>query len=200
MRTYEAIHFQGTPDWSCVPVAQIDNYLWSDVRSIVPTAQLAWNEDGLYVRMEAKEADILCRFDGILDPVHRDSCLEFFFCPESEGDRYFNFEVNPNASFYVGYGRTSPARCRLYRTDWKNILDAKPFRTETGWGIAYHIPADVIRWFVPDFQLKAGMTIRGNFFKCGDDTAQEHYMSWNSVDVPNPNFHLPEFFGNIILK
>ena len=48
--------------------------------------------------------------------------------------------------------------------------------------------------------LEAGMTIRGNFFKCGDDTAQEHYMSWNAVDVPHPNFHLPDYFGRITLK
>lgn len=200
MRTYEALKIQGTPDWDKLPVAPIDNYLWSDVRSIVPSAQLGWDESGLYVRLQAVEPEILCRFDGDLDPVCQDSCLEFFFCPEGEGDLYFNFEVNPNGSFYVGYGRTSPARCRLYRKNWKQLLQAEPFRTENGWGITYKVPVEIIRWYVPDFKLEAGMTIRGNFFKCGDDTAQEHYMSWNAVDVPHPNFHLPDYFGRITLK
>ena len=199
MHTYEAVRIQGAPQWEQIPVAPLENYLWSDVRSIQVQAQMAWDPEALYVRLEAVEPEILCRFDGHLDEVCRDSCLEFFFCP-ADGDRYFNFEANPNGSLYVGYGKPGSQRARLYRTNWRELFQVAPYRTDDGWGISLRIPVSFVDWFVPGFHLEQGMTLRGNFFKCGDDTAQEHYMSWNKVDVPHPNFHLPEFFGNIVLK
>ena len=107
MKTYEVKRISGQPDWESIPVAQIDQYLWSDVRSIIPSAQLAWDEDALYVRLQAIEPHILARFTGTLDEVCKDSCLEFFFCPQ-EGERYFNFEVNPNGSVCAIEGITSP--------------------------------------------------------------------------------------------
>jgi len=36
---------------------------------------------------------------------------------------------------------------------------------------------------------------KANFFKCGDDTQQPHFLSWQPIDTPRPDFHRPEFFG-----
>ena len=33
--------------------------------------------------------------------------------------------------------------------------------------------------------------------KCGDDTAVPHFLSWNPIGAPRPNFHTPEYFGEI---
>lgn len=198
MKTYEVTRVNGCPDWESIPVAPIDQYLWSDVRSIIPSAQAAWDEEALYVRLQAVEPHILARFTGALDEVCKDSCLEFFFCPIA-GDRYFNFEGNPNGAMYVGYGRPGENRCRLYRENFREILQVKPFAIPGGWGLELRIPVSFVGMFVPDFRLYSGLTLRGNFFKCGDETKQEHYMSWNPVEVPHPNFHLPEFFGELRL-
>lgn len=199
MRNYEVTRVKGPLNWDAVPAAPIDNYLWSDVRSIIPSAQMAWDEDALYVRLQAIEPHILARFTGTLDEVCLDSCLEFFFCP-MEGDRYFNFEINPNASIYVGYGRPGSARFRLHCDNFKEILQVCPFDIPGGWGIALRIPVSFIQIFVPDFQLFSGLKLRANFYKCGDETQQEHYMSWNPVEVAYPCFHLPEYFGEITLQ
>jgi hypothetical protein len=43
-------------------------------------------------------------------------------------------------------------------------------------------------------------TIRANFYKCGDLTAHPHFLSWNPIDLPKPDFHRPEFFGTLTLK
>ncbi len=40
-------------------------------------------------------------------------------------------------------------------------------------------------------------SLRANFYKCADLSAHPHFLSWNKVDVPTPNFHLPEFFGTL---
>ena len=39
--------------------------------------------------------------------------------------------------------------------------------------------------------------LKGNFYKCGDKCAQPHFLSWAPIDLPEPNFHCPEFFGEI---
>lgn len=200
MNQYSIIHTAGKPDWSQVPAAAISNRLWSNVDGITPSAQVTWDEDALYVRLQTSEENILRRFTGDMDMVCEDSCLEFFFCPEATGDRYLNFEVNPNGSLYLGFGRPGNDRCRLYRKDFRKLLSITPFEINGGWGVEMRIPVSFVQIFAPEFSLHSGLTLRGNFFKCGDDTAAPHYMAWNPVDVPNPNFHLPQFFGELLLK
>ena len=151
------------------------------------------------MRLQATEEHILRRFTGDMDEVCKDSCLEFFFCPKAD-DRYFNFEANPNGSMYVGYGLPGADRCRLYKSNWKELLQVEPFETADGWGIQLRIPVSFIRIFVSDFALYSGLSLKANFFKCGDETVEPHYMAWNPVDLPAPNFHRPDFFGTITLK
>lgn len=200
MKIYEVMHTNGRPDWNLIPAVSLDRHLWSDVRSIVPQAQAAWDEEGLYVRLAVTEPDILQRFTGPLDPVCQDSCLEFFFCPQPDGDRYFNFEVNPNGALYVGYGKPGGNRCRLYRENLGEILQVTPFSQPGGWGVELKIPVSFVRIFVPEFSLLSGSILRANFYKCGDETVQPHFIAWNPVDLPNPCFHCPEFFGQLHLK
>lgn len=200
MKTYEVTRCNGKPDWNTIPTAPIDTYLWSDVRTIFPSAQAAWDPDALYVRLQAVEPHIRREFTGDLDPVCQDSCLEFFFCPKNGDDRYFNLEVNPNGSMYVGFGLEGNDRCRLSDMDFKKRFQVTPFAIPGGWGIEMRIPVSFIQIFSPDFQLFSGLSLRANFFKCGDRTEKEHYMSWNPVEVSNPNFHLPRFFGEIKLQ
>ncbi|MDR1556412.1 MAG: hypothetical protein LBS88_05185, partial [Tannerellaceae bacterium] len=33
--------------------------------------------------------------------------------------------------------------------------------------------------------------------KCADDTDTPHYLSWNPIAVSAPDFHRPDFFGEI---
>jgi len=39
--------------------------------------------------------------------------------------------------------------------------------------------------------------ILANFHKCADDTNAPHFLSWNPIDTPAPDFHRPEFFGEL---
>ena len=36
-----------------------------------------------------------------------------------------------------------------------------------------------------------------NFYKCGDALPQPHFLSWQRVVADNPDFHLPEYFGQM---
>ena len=48
-----------------------------------------------------------------------------------------------------------------------------------------------------DVKPLKGRTIKGNFYKCGDDMPKAHYLSWNKIGTEKPNFHVPAYFGNI---
>jgi hypothetical protein len=41
----------------------------------------------------------------------------------------------------------------------------------------------------------SGKKIKANFYKCGDKTEEPHYLSWSPIDTPEPDFHVPSFFG-----
>lgn len=200
MKTYDVTHISGTLDWSAIPSVALEQHLWSAEHSIRPAAQLAWAEDGLYLRMQVQEDKIHSRYTGFADPVCEDSCLEFFFCPEEGSSRYFNFELNPNGAMYVGFGYPNGQRCRLYRTDWQSLLQWEPLTVPGGWGAQLRIPAAFVRIFVPGFTLESGCVLRGNFYKCGDQTENPHFIAWNPVENPTPCFHMPQYFGALHLK
>ena len=65
------------------------------------------------------------------------------------------------------------------------------------WTVELQIPLKLIfRDKEPVFPQK----LRANFYKCADKTKKPHFLSWRPIDLPNPNFHCPEFFGEIELK
>ena len=82
--------------------------------------------------------------------------------------------------------------------DGAKTLHAASERTPSGWDVTYELPFQLLRLFFPDFAPSG--TIRGNFYKCGDLTVQEHYLAWNRVDAERPDFHLPKYFGALIFS
>jgi hypothetical protein len=38
-----------------------------------------------------------------------------------------------------------------------------------------------------------------NLYKCGDKCDTPHFLSWSPIGLPQPDFHCPDFFGEIVL-
>ena len=179
-------------NWSDIPDLPIDNILWEPDCGIRAFARLCYDEEALYASLRAAEAEIRAEYTAPLSPVHRDSCLEFFFMPE-KGDRYFNFEVNPNGCMHIGFGHNRADRVVLTRRDDAEFFRIKSERTPDGWAVSYRIPLSFLRLFYPEFAFSG--LLRANAYKCGDDTAHPHYLSWNPVTSLQPDFHRSEDFG-----
>ena len=81
----------------------IDTHIQNESVDISATGQVCYDEEALYVRLTAKEKNIRAEGKGPLDAPCEDSCLEFFFCPMMEDNRYFNIEYNPNCCIYLGF-------------------------------------------------------------------------------------------------
>jgi hypothetical protein len=55
-------------------------------------------------------------------------------------------------------------------------------------------------FFKHQIETVDGKTIKGNFYKCGDKTSVPHFLSWNPIILPSPDFHRPDFFGEFSFR
>ena len=200
MRQYTITKVNGEIDWAKIPSLDVDNYQWCEELDIKMKSQICCDENGLYVHLRAWEKDIRAELHAPMSMVCEDSCMEFFFRPV-EGDlRYFNLEINPNGQMYIGFGHNMGDLIRLALQDEDGTLQKTCRYTEDGWEVFYTFPVSVIRVFFPGYELKSGMKIYANSYKCGDETVKPHFIAWNPVDVVVPSFHEPEHFGLMVLE
>ena len=62
------------------------------------------------------------------------------------------------------------------------------------------MPFALMEKYVPGFVRTKTMKLMTNFYKCGDETEFPHFGAWKEVAVPEPDFHRPEYFGELTLK
>ena len=191
-KIYRIPAVSGAPDWAAVPQLQVDRVLWTPDFGIRAIGQFCHDGQFLVVHLRAVEPCIRAEYTVPLSPVCRDSCLEFFFMPDSD-DRYFNFEINPNGCLWIGFGHGREDSTVLYRGDMAAYFEIRPLYTADGWEVYYRIPLSFLRLFWPGFSFSGNL--RANVYKCGDLTEHEHYLSWNPVVSDAPDFHRPQDFG-----
>ncbi len=198
-KSYTIARISGEPNWDGIASLDIDDAEWGDSFGISAHAKLCHDDQAIYVRMWAEEQDVRATYtpDDPLANCFEDSCLEFFLSPMVGDARYMNFEFNPNCALCNEIGTQKANRERLHPAD--DVLDVSSVRTDNGWEITYRIPFDYLRQYYPAFSGESGTQMRGNFYKCGNLTANKHYLVWNHVDSDVPNFHAPESFGTLVL-
>ncbi len=198
MRTYTIVKVSEKTDWDKVNTLAIDNLHWTDSCDISAWAKICYDAENLYVRLWAKEAEIRAEYTTQTGMPCEDSCLEFFFAPAADDTRYMNFEFNPNGASWIGIAHGRDDAVRIL-TD-VSMFDPRPIRTEDGWQITYKIPLSFLRLFVPQTVFASGVKIRANCYKCGDLTKHPHYLAWNPVDHPTPEFHSYAHFGEMTFE
>ena len=134
--------------------------------------------------------------------VWEDSCCEFFVQPIADGS-YYNFECNCVGTLLIGFGHArenrqlAPDNILRRVTRWSS-MGRKPFDNKDGnfkWQMSLVIP--FTSFFMHDVKTLNGQKVMANFYKCGDKTSTPHFISWNKIDVLSPDFHRPEFFGEL---
>ena len=198
MNTYRIVKTAGAPDWADIPALRVDNALWELDGGVRMEQRLCYDAGALYVYQHAWETDIRAEYSAPLSPVHEDSCMEFFFSPTGDG-RYVNFEINPNACMELGFGPNRHDRVRLCHKAELETFRPVCRRADGGWTAEYRIPLPFLRILWPEISLRSGVSFRANCYKCGDKTPRPHFLAWNFVETPAPDFHRPEYFGEMIL-
>ncbi len=187
--------------WQDIPVIDIDvPYGENNPQDIFAYGQIAYTDNEIMVHLRAVEKNIRREETDVLGMPCKDSCLEFFFCPNTEEDRYFNIEFNPNGCMFLGLGVTNVSRITRLVIDPKELFDLTINMTDDGWEVFYKIPSEFITRFFPDFKLESGKKITANLYKCGDLCVQKHYFCWCPVVKQVSAFHNPSKFGLMIFE
>lgn len=179
--------------WEEIPAVTLTHMDWLEPCAVEAKAQLCYDDQALWIRLEAREQPVRATLTGPLDPVCTDSCLEFFFAPEEDDPRYFNFEFNPLGTLYLGYGRERATRVRQIVRDAEELFEPRPFFTEGGWGVVFRVPLEFLRLYFPDYTFSGRAAC--NFYKCGDRTDIPHYLAWAPLTSPTPDYHRRQDFG-----
>ena len=181
----------------------IDTVCWPEEFPYAPDASfsIARSRTHLVILYRTTGLDLKAATTQDNGPVWQDSCCEFFVSVPQDGT-YCNFEMN-----CIG---TLLASRRKSRSDFRYFdavelgqvtrhtsLERKEYDLKDGvfqWRTAICIPFSLIG--MDGDRLPA--SVRANFYKCADGAAHPHYLSWNPVGTPHPDFHRPEFFGELI--
>lgn len=178
----------------------IDQESWPEIFHATHAAfSIAHNQDSLFIQYQVMEEDIAAIQTQANSPVYQDSCVEFFIqLPLDQG--YYNFEFNCIGTALVGYGTGRENREAMKIETIAMIKRRATLHTggsEPGikWTLQVEIPARIFG--NPHFSTFSGLNCKANFYKCGDHLAIPHFLSWNAIQAPNPDFHLPEYFGQL---
>lgn len=154
---------------------------------------------GFHIHITTEEKNPLCKKQVHQSMVCEDSCVEWFvnFQPE-RCDRYFNFEVNAAGIMYAAFRKDRLDYQLLPKEDIEALNIQTKVNAET-WEVQFFVPFELIQKYIPEYQFVEGMMIRSNFYKCGDHTQFPHYGIWKESLLERPDFHRPEFFGEVYL-
>ena len=186
------------------PINQVN---WPKDFPECPKVQVEVNNDHeyLYLTYSVRGEQLRATTTEDQGPVWEDSCVEFF-CQVPGDKHYLNFETNCIGAMVASrrLGRAedvqpfSPEQMALIQrkcTYPREVITERDGLFE--WTVELRIPLTLIfREQPPVFPQK----LRVNFYKCADKTKKPHFLSWQPIPLPSPNFHCPEFFGEIVLK
>ncbi len=183
----------------------IDCVNWPEEFPYKPIAAFCVGRDSqyLYIDYFVRGNYLLAVNSEDNSPVWQDSCVEFFLQKPSD-KYYYNFEFNCIGTALASR-RTSrhdadhfPAE-QMQKILRHSSVGTKPFCEMEGifpWSLVVAIPFDLVGLdgnHLPE-------SIAANFYKCADGSSLPHYLSWSPIAVEKPDFHRPEFFGELQFK
>lgn len=174
--------------------------------------RIGYTEEEIYLQFTVTEDDVKAVYgEDAGSKPYTDSCVEFFAIP-GEGGEYYNLEMNciGKGTFAGGVERTNRTRYTdevLSKIRRESTLGCEAFGTKTKaengnqpytWKLTVAIPLEV--YALSEVKPLKGRSIKANFYKCGDDMPQKHYLSWNPIRIEKPNFHRPDHFGTLYFE
>ena len=188
-----------------IAYTSVDNVNWPEAYPYKPKMEFAAAHTGdallLHYRVEEQSVRAVAQKDH--EHIWEDACAEFFCMPADDGI-YYNVECNCTGKLLVAAGKDrhvrtpAPAEIMLGVSRWAS-LGTEPFDTRiepTKWELALRLP--IATFFQHKFDSFDGLKATGNVYKCGDCLPVPHFISWNPIRTENPDFHRPDFFGQML--
>lgn len=198
--------------WQNIIAVDFLNYMGA-IPSYKPSveAKVMYDEQNIYVIFCVIDRYVRCITKDINGPVWKDSCVEFFFSPDARfPEKYFNLEINCGGTPLMYFNDSFPRKdfTKLAIDDINEIEIAHSLfqivdpeiEGSVIWTIEYRIPIDMLEKYASISYPKPGVEWRANLYKIAESTSNPHHITWSFVDKPEPDFHLPQFFGKFIFK
>ncbi len=186
-----------------IPSQKIACNNWANDYPYAPQVEfrIAHNGDAVFIRFDVKENFTMARITEDNGEVWTDSCVEFFLSLDDSG--YYNFEFTCIGKVLAGFRKERPHATHGTDDIMQSIkrystLGEANFEEKTGdntWTLTVAIPATA--FFKHNIKRLHGLKARANVYKCGDNLSKPHFLSWQPIDTPAPNFHVPQFFTEI---
>jgi len=181
----------------------IDTLNWPDQYPYKPITYfyIGRSADAVFIKYSVKGTMLKAVYSEDNSPVHEDSCVEFFCMPEGAA-KYTNFEFNCIGTCSASSRRSRNEDIVLFSPNEMATIQRYPsmgrraFKEMEGmfeWELTVKIPMKLMNIDPENLPEK----IRVNFYKCADDTDSMHFVSWAPIDTENPDFHRPEYFGEL---
>ena len=181
-----------SPEWDKAQEGQIAHQRWKEFyQPINTTFKILRGPEGISVLMHTDEKNLVCTKTKENDRVCMDSCMEFFLKPDPLDGRYINFEFNPKGvmNSSIGTGRND----RIFNEHNREIFKIESIPNDGDWTLKFYIPDS----FIMENYERIASICKGNFYKCGEGTDHSHFIVWSEVEVPEPDYHIPDFFGTL---
>lgn len=206
------------PEWRSANILEI-NTVREESSSHHPQTnlKLLYNNRAVYGLFRVKDKYVRATRTGFQGSVCRDSCVEFFFKPKSDGG-YFNCEFNcsgamlcfyivdntrisdeerkklPPPNEFVDYTPLATADLEKVRIHHSMPDQVKPeIADDTEWFLGFELPLEILEKYTGKLGDLTGQQWEANCYKCADETSHPHWISWNPLN--EKNFHCPECFG-----
>lgn len=199
------------PEWKEVPAADIARHMGETPEFSPRTlVKLRYDKQNIYGIFKVEDKFVQALVQEINGPVSTDSCVEFFFSPDvSSPLEYFNLEINA-AGVPLFHHVTSP-RKEYEEVDPEAIkkiqiahslpgIVTPEIQEPTTWYIEFRLPIELLKQYRSITSPAPGVIWKANFYKTGSRTSNPHYFTWNEVINHRPDFHLPNYFGNLIFQ
>ncbi len=172
--------------------------------------KLAYDSAAIYVIFRVVDQYVCARKEQHQERVCEDSCVEVFFTPgEDINAGYFNLEMNCGGTVFFHHqkGRNLAdvavdtgdlQHLKIAHSLPKKIAPEIP--TKTTWVVEYRLPFSILAKYTPVTIPKSGAIWRANFYKCADESSHPHWLTWAPINKIEPDFHRPEFFGELIFE
>jgi len=182
-----------------VPRYSIAHVCWLNTE-VIPKVEVAaaYTKEALLFKYYITETTHRATYQLPNEPVFKDSCVELFIAVDDSGN-YYNFEFNSLGTCLASYGKDRNNRLKLTpeviakicrQIKWVNY---SPSKHQFDWELTLIFPAEAFCFHQVKYQ--PSQQFRVNFYKCGDELPEPHYLAWNPVRSEVMDFHQPRFFG-----
>ena len=180
----------------------ISNQNWVEAPQVNAAFSIRHDGSSIYLYYQVEEPQVRAVNTEFNSPVWEDSCVEFFIAFDGD-DGYYNFEINAIGTVLGAFGKDRNKRLHLpdsflSRIETTPSLGHDPIENleeRTAWNLQLVIPLEIFHFST--LETLSGVDAHANFYKCGDKLKHAHFLSWKPVLCSKPDFHTPQYFGQL---